>query len=73
MINRYEHLFVRTGVTVTPGLQIGKRLGEEARSLIMVMANLTDRSVELPKNTIIAVTAVTDATNICEDKSQNQP
>ncbi len=72
MINRYEHLFARTGVTVTPGLQIGKRLEEKSRSLNLVMANLTDKLVTLPKITIVTLTAVTDSADICESKSQVQ-
>jgi len=52
-VSRYDPLFIRTGLTVLPGIQRHKN--EDVTQLNVVLTNLSEQSVTLGKFSIVAI------------------
>lgn len=66
MMNIYEPLMIRKGVSISPGLQYGQSASESLSDQVVkiVITNFTDTEVRLPDQTIIASTEIYDESDI---------
>ena len=55
-VNKYEPLFKKAGITIMPGIHKGKKNSDlnSQRQLSLIVTNLSSKTVEIPKFTIVA-------------------